>query len=261
MVPVYLDELTTHAARVQKPMVEPLLSALFEIHDEIDLEKDADKGLWRMANTSLRLHWFIRRLTRGRFSIDERTDLYLAATERAALGWLVDFVSSARRDYRERQNQPTPEEDCLVITRALEPLTKRALAAIRAAAASGSLLHHQDLHNILYGWRNFLDNDPAEVRAWTDKLISDDNALVILARAMTGRTWSMGMGGFGSLGDRVSKASPTAQIADDTDILDVNAFYAGLERIRDEAKIDAECLEVVRTFLHSWDRQRRGEHD
>jgi predicted KAP-like P-loop ATPase len=145
MVPVYLDELTTHAARVQKPMVEPLLSALFEIHDEIDLEKDADKGLWRMANTSQRLRWLIRRLTRGRFSIDERTDLYLAATERAALGLLVDFVSSARRD-RERQNQPTPEEDCLVTTRALEPLTKRALAAIRAAAASGSLLHHQDLH-------------------------------------------------------------------------------------------------------------------
>jgi hypothetical protein len=78
---------------------------------------------------------------------------------------------------------------------------------------------------------------------------------------MTGHTWSMGMGGFGSLGDRVSKASPTAQIADATDILDVNAFHAGLERIRDEAKLDAECLEMVRTFLDSWDRQRRGEHD
>ncbi len=261
MVPVYLDELTTHAARVQKPMVEPLLSALFEIHDEIDLEKDADKGLWGMANTSLRLHWLIRRLTRDRFSIDERTDLYLVATERAALGWLVYFVSSARGGYRERQNGPTREEDCLVTTQALEPLTKRALAAIRVAAASGSLLRHQDLLYILLGWRNFLDNDPAEVRAWTDGLISDDRVLVILARAMTGRSWSTGMGGFGSLGDRVSKASTTAQITDDTDILDVNAFYAGLERIRDEAKLDAECLEVVRTFLNSWDRQRRGEHD
>jgi hypothetical protein len=207
------------------------------------------------------LHWLIRRLTRARFSIDERTDLYLVATERAALGWLVDFVSSARGHYRERQNGPTREEDCLVAKRALNPLTTRALVAIRATAASGSLLHHQDLHYILFRWRDFLDNDPAEVRAWTDKLISDDNALVILARAMTSRTWSMGMGGFGSLGDRVSKASSTAQIADDTDILDVTAFHAGLKRIRDEAKIDAECLEVVRTFLHSWDRQRRGEHD
>jgi hypothetical protein len=206
------------------------------------------------------LRWLIRRLTEDRFSINERTDLYLAVTERAALGWLVDFVSSANRDYRERQNGPKPE-DCLVTMQALEPLTKRALAAIRAAAASGSLLRHQDLLYILYGWRNFLDNDPAEVRAWTDGLISDDRVLVILARAMTGRLWSMGMGGFGSLGDRVSKASTTAQITDDTDILDVNAFHAGLERIRDEAKLDAECLEVVRTFLDSWDRQRRGEHD
>ena len=96
MVPVYLDELTTHAARVQKPMVEPLLSALFEIHDEIDLEKDADKGFSSMANTSLRLHWLIRGLTKDRFSIGERTDLYLAATEQAALGWLVDSYLSQR---------------------------------------------------------------------------------------------------------------------------------------------------------------------
>jgi predicted KAP-like P-loop ATPase len=255
MVPVYLDELTTHAARVERSKVEPLLSAIFEIHDEIDLEKDANKGFGAIANTSFRLHWLIRSLTKVRFSIDERTDLYLAATERAALGWLVDFASSARGDYRERQNGPTPEEDCLVTKRAFEPLTRRALVAIRAAAAGGSLLHHQDLHYILYRWREFLDNDPAEVRAWTDGLISDDKALVILARAMTGLSWSM------STGDRVSKASTTAQIDNDTDILDVTAFRTGLERIRDEATLDAECLEAVRTFLYAWDRKARGERN
>ena len=85
MVPVYLNELTTLATKIDKAKVEPLLSALFEIHDEIDLKKDADKGFGRMADTSLRYHWLIRRLTSDRFSINERTDLYLSATKSASL--------------------------------------------------------------------------------------------------------------------------------------------------------------------------------
>jgi predicted KAP-like P-loop ATPase len=263
MVPIYLDELTTHARQVPKGSVELLMSALFEIHDEIDLEKDADRGFMGMANTSLRFHWLIRRLTRERFSIDERTALYLAGTESAALGWLVDFVASARADYRERPDRPPPqrEEDCLVTEQALESLTTRALEAIRAAAADGSLLRHQDLLYILYRWRDFLGNDPTEIRAWTDALIKDDTSLVVLARSMTGRSWSMGMGGFGSLGDRVSRASTTAQISDDTDIVDVEAFRAGLNRILQEGRLERGSLEAVGRFLDAWDRKRRGDDD
>jgi hypothetical protein len=107
MVPVYLDELTTHAARVQKPMVEPLLSALFEIHDEIDLKKDADKGLWRMANTSQRLRWLIRRLTRGRFSIDVLICIWPQPNELPLDCWSIlsrqlDVTANARINQRQK---------------------------------------------------------------------------------------------------------------------------------------------------------------
>src|SRR5690606_24614451 len=91
MVPVYLDELTTHARHVHKESVPALMGALFEIHDEIDLEVDAERGFMAFANTSLRYHWLIRRLTADRFTLEERTEAYLAATDGAALGWLVDF--------------------------------------------------------------------------------------------------------------------------------------------------------------------------
>jgi predicted KAP-like P-loop ATPase len=252
MVPVYLEELITHAARVEKHKVEPLLTALFQIHDEIDLKNDVDRGFMEIGETTLRFHWLMRRLTGDRFSLNERTTLYLAVTDQAALGWLVDFVRSARDGYRESENRPWREEDCLVTRQALEPLTARALNAIRSAA-DGSLLHHQDLLHILNCWRDFLDNDPAEVRAWTDSLMNDDAALVILARAMTGQSQSM------SIGDRVSKTSTTARISDDIDILDAETFRAGLQRIRDEAAMDEASLEAVKTFLEAWDRgdQRR----
>jgi len=261
MVPVYLDELNFHALRIEKDKVEPLVSALFEIHDEVDLEKDEEKGFWGVGSTTRRYHWLIRRLTRDRFSIEERTSLYLAATEKASLSWLVEFSWSAKRNYSQREDHPpTKEEDCLVAEDAVPILVERALGSIRSAASSGSLLQHRDILSLLYCWANFSEEGSDEVRNWTDAIIESDEGVVLLAVAMTGQSWSMSMG-FDGLGDRVSKGTATAKIDDDTDIVDVKAFRVALERVLSEATVDAASLDVVRVFLDAWDRKRRGDEE
>jgi predicted KAP-like P-loop ATPase len=143
-VPVYLDALITHAPKIEKQKVESLVTALFEIHDEIDLECDKGRG-FEIANTTVRFHWLIRRLTADRFSIEERTNIYLAATQTSSLGWLIDFVRSAMDGYQNRENGPKCEEDCLTTETAILTLIDRALHSIRAAAADRSLLLHKDL--------------------------------------------------------------------------------------------------------------------
>ncbi len=260
MVPVYFDELTTHGKRVDKDKVRPLLSALFEIHDAIDLKIDADSGFMAMANTTLRYHWLIRKLTRNKFSIEERTDMYLKATEAASLGWLINFVSSARGDYQVREDrQPTAEEDCLVSENVLPELTKRALNAIRTSSADGSLLVHKDLLYILYRWIDFMGGDPTEARAWTDSLLDDRKALLILVKVMTGASWSMGMGGFGSLGDRVSKRTVRAQISDDSPVIDARKFRAAIEKIANDKNSSNDEIASIQTLLSAWDHRARGE--
>ncbi|MDV2653724.1 P-loop NTPase fold protein [Pseudomonas aeruginosa] len=260
MVPVYFDELTTHGKRVDKDKVRPLLSALFEIHDAIDLKIDADSGFMAMANTTLRYHWLIRKLTRNKFSIEERTDMYLKATEAASLGWLINFVSSARGDYQVREDrQPTAEEDCLVSENVLPELTKRALNAIRTSSADGSLLDHKDLLYILYRWIDFMGGDPTEARAWTDSLLDDRKALLILVKVMTGASWSMGMGGFGSLGDRVSKRTVRAQISDDSPVIDARKFRAAIEKIANDKNSSDDEIASIQTLLSAWDHRARGE--
>ena len=260
MVPVYFDELTTHGKRVDKDKVRPLLSALFEIHDAIDLKIDADRGFMAMANTTLRYHWLIRKLTRNKFSIEERTDMYLRATEAASLGWLINFVSSARGDYQVREDrQPTAEEDCLVSENVLPELTKRALNAIRTSSADGSLLVHKDLLYILYRWIDFMGGDPTEARAWTDSLLDDRKALLILVKVMTGASWSMGMGGFGSLGDRVSKRTVRAQISDDSPVIDARKFRAAIEKIANDKNSSDDEIASIQTLLSAWDHRARGE--
>lgn len=254
MVPVYLDELCTHAASVRKEDVVILIGVLFEIHDEIDLERDDESGAMSFANTSLRIHWLIRRLTSDRFSLAERSHLYKEALNCASIGWMVDFVSSARDDYPEGQKSPSSEEDCLVDSGLLGELTNKALNAIRSAAADMSLLAHRDLVYLLYRWRDFQNGDPAEVRRWTDKLLSKPEALVTLARRMTSRSWSIGIGGFGALGDRVSVPTTIASISDDTDILDLPAFRSALDSILVDGAINSVSVSIVKEFLDAWDK-------
>lgn len=258
MIPVYLDALTTHAREIRKESVAVFLSALFEIHDEIDLDKDADRGFMAIANTSLRYHWLIRRLTADRFSLEERTRAYLKATESAALGWIVDFVTSARADYY-RKDGPRRDEDRLVTEEAIEPLTHLALGVICAASRDGSLLSHKDLIGILFRWRDF-SGDPGAVRKWTSGQLASEDAVVTLARRLTGQSWSMGMG-FAGLGDRVSTPTTLAKVEGIEDIIDVNAFRSALVRIDSESRIDPDSLATVRTFLHAWDREKRGHDD
>jgi len=260
MVPVYLNELNTHAARIDKDKVTAFLGALFEVHDEIDLEADAERGLFGMADTSLLYHSLLRRVTREHFTPKERSDVLVAAIQNASLGWLVNFSSSAIDDHAKERGQGSKrEDDCLVQSSATESLRKHALEAIRTAAAKGTLIGHQDLAYILYRWLDLLSGDSAEVREWTGERILEDDSLVSLARAFTGRSWSMGVDGFGGLGDRVSKATVVAQIDEDTELIDTQAFRVRLEDVHASGKLDRDGLNAIQMLLDAWDRRRAGK--
>ena len=258
MVPVFLDELTTHASSVPKEKIESLLSALFEIHDDIDLSIDDERG-FRIADTTLRYHWLIRRLTHQRFSLQERTQLYLAALKCASLGWLVDFTLSAQNDYQPNENRVHHEENCLISKDAVKGLVEKALNAIRSSAEDGSLLYHRDLIDILYRWRDFLDGNLSEVRAWTEPLLLDDEALVVFARELTIKTYSQGLGVFG-LGDRVATQGIRVHIKEAAKLLNVDVFLAGLEKLQAAGTLDGDSQKIVDDFLDPAHR-RQEEHD
>ncbi|MEZ8718505.1 KAP family P-loop NTPase fold protein [Vibrio splendidus] len=255
MVPVYLDELNTRASKVAKENVRPLMASLFEIFDQIDLETDTDGGI-SSANTGLRYHWLIRRLTEGRFTIEERSELYLASIQDAQLGWAVGFTSSAMAHYEEEENRTRREDDCLVEESSLPDFIKIALSEIRISAENGSLLKHKELISILYRWGEFLGNDYTEALAWTNSLLDDDESLLVLAEKLTVRSWSMGMGGFGTLGDRISISSMRVQIDKDCEILDVDKFRYRLEQIAGNPNSHEDRVAFIKKFLEVWSNQR-----
>jgi hypothetical protein len=97
------------------------------------------------------------------------------------------------------------------------------------------------------------------MKAWLADRMQRDNVLVQLARALTGESWTTGLGGFGSLGDRVSRRKVRVGIRSDFDLFDQDQFRTALERIAREHSLPIEDLDALRVFLEAW--AKKGSQD
>lgn len=256
--PVLLDDVNTRANRIDKAKFPALISGLFEVADEIDLEADQESA-FSIGNAQLRIHWLIRKLTFERCTLNERSAVFVTACRKAQLGWLLAFTSSAIRDYHPRDGQPpTPPERCLIAQDALDNLRGHALAAIKEAAARGALLMHPQLGYLLYEWRNLADGKSVQI--WTNEQLVDDVAVARLAKAFTGESWSQNLGRSG-IGDRVATPHIQASVDGLPSILNVIAFRKRLEEIKAKGTLASPYRDYVNIFLDAWakqDRKRRS---
>lgn len=252
---VWLNDLTTHAERVDRTKVQPLLTALFEIADEINVGADKAKA-FSMGSNELRLHWLLRALTKERMTLDERSALFRNACNTASLGWLADFTRSAWTDYHPREGKERePSEKCLTTEADAEALRGLLRSRIEAAAADGTLLAHRDLPFLLHWWTDLTGEGSSTVRAWTSTVFATDGGVRQLAKAFTSYGWTQGMG-FAGLGDAVAKRVTHVSPQGMARLLDLEAFRARVEAI---AAV-GESLEV-QEFLEAWQRADRGDRD
>ncbi|MCZ2154943.1 MAG: KAP family NTPase [Bryobacterales bacterium] len=252
---VLLGELTTHSERVGSDKVEPLLTALFAIADEINVEADSAKA-FGIGSNELRLHWLLRALTLDRMPLAERSAILIKACETASLGWLADFTRSAWTDYHPQEGrQPEPPEKCLTTEEDAERLRRLLRTRIEAAAEDGSLAGHRDLSFILSWWVELAADGGAEVRTWTSALFATDDGVRRLAKAFTSYGWVQGLGMAG-LGDVVAKRVTRVHPKGMEKLLDLEAFRKRVEEVA-AAGNDPD----VEAFLDAWRRADRGDRD
>lgn len=247
-----LDELNLHASDVTDENVGPLLVALFEIADELDVEADVARG-FGMATNSLRLHWLLRRLTLERFSLAQRSALFMAACKDAPLGWLVDFSESAYNDHHPREGKnPSPEEKCLTLSADADELRRKELKSIRQAAKAGTLIDHRHATSLLFRWRDLTGKDGAAVKKWIKAQLKNDYAVVKIAKALTSYSWSQGSG------DRVAKRSTRASVDSLDQIMDAAEFRRRVEELAaKDTRLGSTDAETVRTFLNAWHKREK----
>jgi predicted KAP-like P-loop ATPase len=258
-VPLLFDEINVHASRIDKSKFQLLISAIFEIADDIHRDEDRERGGYSFGDNHLRIHWLIRKLTFDRCDLDERSTMFLAACQNAQVGWLTDFTSSAVADHFPREGREAePTEKCLVTKDHLTELKALCVKTINFAAATGELLFHSQLPSILFRWREFSEDDGSEVRAWTSNQLKIDKSVSVFARAFTGESWSQGMGMVG-LGDRVAMRNIRASVSGLEHIIDVGEFRRRLEEVESSEALDEQQKEAVSVFLDAWRKQEEGE--
>ena len=258
-VPLLFDEINVHASRIDKTNFQPLISAIFEIADDINRDEDCERGGFKFGNNHLRIHWLIRKLTFDRCDLDERSEIFLAACKNAQVGWLVDFTSSAISDYVPREGrEPEPPEKCLVRKESISKLKSHTLSIIDSVAAIGKLISHPMLPYILFNWREFAEDGGVAVMAWTKKQLDLDESVSMFAKAFTGESWSQGMGMAG-LGDRVAMRSVRASVEGLERIIDVGEFRRRLEEIEKDESLKEDLKKNVLIFLEAWRRKEKGE--
>ncbi|MDC7787352.1 P-loop NTPase fold protein [Rhodoplanes sp. TEM] len=243
-----LDELNLHAARVEKKDVGPLLKALFEIADELDVEADRERG-FSIGDNELRIHWLLRSLTRGRFDLATRSKLFAAACRTASLSWLVDFAQSAYTDYHPREGKaPSAEADCLTTEPDAEALHALALKRIRAASRSSELASSKRLAYLMFRWRELAADEGQQVKRWAKKQLKDDAMVAIFAKAFTSHSWTQGAG------DAVARRHTVASVGSLDKVLDRDQLRRRVEEIAAEGATDDAAIAVM-DFLTAWKKK------
>jgi predicted KAP-like P-loop ATPase len=256
-VPLLLDELIIHASAIEKSKFLALISAIFEISDDINRKEDRERG-FSFGDNQLRILWLMRRLTLDKCTLEERGQIIIQACQDAQLGWLVYFTRVALWEYFPREGkEPELPERCLVARQHIQTLKEHALKAITNAAAVGDLISHPELPSILFRWRDFTDGDETSVKKWTNSQLAIDDAVAMLANAFTGESWTHGGGMFG-VGDRVATRIIRASVDGLESIVDVEKFRYRLEELEKRDDLDNELKEKVSTFLEGWRRRDAG---
>ena len=250
-----LDELNLHADRVADENVGPLLAALFKLGDELDVPADAAKG-FSIGDNHLRIHWLLRRLTLDRFDLAKRSAVFMAASETAALAWLVDFSDSAYRDYHPREGTtPEPESKCLTTVDDANILRVKATERIREASKSNELATNSRLPYLLYRWRDMADDEGAEVKGWCEAQLAKDAMIVAFAKAFTSYGWSQ------SVADTVARRTTMANVAGLESIMNKQLFRARVEELAACNTPPELGAQILSEFLEAWkhhDNNPRG---
>jgi predicted KAP-like P-loop ATPase len=252
-----LDEMNLHAPKVTDGNVAPLLTSIFSVADELDVEADKARP-FEIGDNHLRIHWLLRRLTLERFDLAQRSAIFMTACEGAALSWLVDFANSAFSDYYPREGEtPAQEEKCLTARADAEALRDKALERIRTASASGELAVSKGLAYLLFRWRSLTADEGAGVKAWTAAQMAHDSMIATFAKAFTSYSWSRSLGMAG-LGDSVAKRNTRANVDTLDAIIDTAQLRARVEELAARGTISGPDREAIREFLEAWQRHDRN---
>lgn len=252
-VPLWLEELKVHASKINKDRIPNLVSAIFEIADDIDWNGDRGEGGPSFGDNYPRIYGFVYGLTRGRYSLDKRSNIFIAACKDAQVGWLSYFTRSIMDNYGLLDGlEKIPPEECLLTEGHVNNLKALANRAIEKAGANGELISHPHLAYILYRWREFSQDGNAPVKAWTQSQLDNDEAVALMAKVFRSllpfRSVTHGAVERGNIWEQRMK-NPENGLES---VIHLDPFLERLETLENGDVLESPYDGYVKDFLQTW---------
>jgi predicted KAP-like P-loop ATPase len=245
---IYLEEMTVHASEIAKEHIGTLVSAIFEIADELDVEADRERGVFDLGDNRLRIHWLLNELVRARMENPERTRMLRTAMRTASLLWFCDFAERCNRDHQPGQNgRLTPEDQRYVDQKTADRFLKEALQRIRQAAKDGSLAKQRRLVSLLYEWVRLSPKGIKEVRSKVAKLLTNDDFVAFLALDTFRTTWSH------SAGDLVARGRTQINKEPINEFTNPKRFLARIREAMARAT-DPAAVAFLTQYVETWEQ-------
>jgi predicted KAP-like P-loop ATPase len=255
-VPLVFDELMGSSKEIPGRMLIPLLGGLFEIFDELDLERDEDRGGFNFGN-HLRMQWLLNEFVRDKLPQTRRNVLFRRIFPTASFEWSIDLMRRIHHEhFPVRSEQQTPLEMRFVDSETAANLKSIMLTKFSEASRNGILLKSRNLLSALYRWREFLGKDSVQVREWIMSRLDDDTFLFRLIDSVTSTSWTSSVGWDG-LGDRVSRAVPHVQLEGLDTILDVDRFLNRVKNVS-ASEIGEDQKRILDRFNEGMRRRNRA---
>ena len=247
-----LDELSVRAGDIAEADIQQFVVDLFSVADELDVSTDRARGFLELASNKLRLHWLLNNLLRDRLDLQARSDVIRAAAATASLGWIVHFSDRCKSLKDKQGGGDDSGSENFANNDTVDWLYALSLTRIRSAAANGTLAQKSELATLLYRWRDRVGDQ--EVRAWTDLQLDSEAFVVTLATTLVQESWSAGMDGFGSMGDRVARKTDYVQLKTLRPLLDVARMQERIVTMLQSGKLNSEDRLALDRFQTAPDR-------
>lgn len=245
---VLLDELKLHVKNIPINNAEAFLSALFDVHDAIDMESDQSSGLIWMSNSE-RIHFLLESLLLNRTTLNERSEIIYHTIQNAGLYCISSLTIREYFKYYPQQGEFSKSEDDYLTTKSdMERLCQISIKKIKFAVENDELLHYQEPLSRLHIWSVLARSDKSkEAKFWCMNKLSDDNAVEIFVKELTSEGWRA------TVGDLESTKFYCVKMDMLRKFFDVEKFKQRVEEMLRKSEPGSERYAILKRFINAFD--------
>jgi predicted KAP-like P-loop ATPase len=245
LLAVALDRLESYKQEVSLANAVPFITALFDIGDDLPVEKRGDYDIESLMHAWRIIRWYLMKEP----ELAKRHS-YLAEAMRISEGLYLPAMSVGLELDSQKEGRISSER--LLDDKSVDDLKAISARKISEAADFGRLAVHPKLGPLLGFWVEWVGSD--KPKAWVENLTQSEDGLVAFLEAMTDKAVAS------SSSDSLPREMWYMQLKSVERFIDLEVLANRLEKLNPQVQ-DESQIRALRAFQQAIGRRRGGKPD